>query len=445
MEGAEGGASRGRLLLATVRGDVHDIGKNLVDIIVRNNGWEVENLGIKVPVEQLLEAIRRHPPDAVGLSGLLVRSVFVMRENLEVFAREGISLPVILGGAALHRRHVEEELRPLYPGPLFYARDAFEGLQILESLRAGSPPPVGSVVEERETAAETIPLVREWVDPRLDVAPEGGRPEAVDTLPKPPFWGARVTREIPLRDIWPWLNLNTLTRGEWGFKRGRLDAEAWARLEKETILPLLERLKAEAESEGWLQPAVCHGWFPAQSEGRRLWIWKDPSHTDPTWHLDFPRQGEAPWRCISDFVEPLGSPRRDVLGVQWVTMGERATEHALTHLKADRYSEYLYVHGLSVESTEALAEAWHRRMREELGIHGEDAGRLQDIFRQGYRGSRYSFGYPACPRLEDQAVLADMLGVERIGCRLTEEWQIVPEQSTSAVVLHHPQARYFSV
>ena len=445
MEGAEGGASRGRLLLATVRGDVHDIGKNLVDIIVRNNGWEVENLGIKVPVEQLLEAIRRHPPDAVGLSGLLVRSVFVMRENLEVFAREGISLPVILGGAALHRRHVEEELRPLYPGPLFYARDAFEGLQILESLRAGSPPPVGSVVEERETAAETVPLVREWVDPRLDVAPEGGRPEAVDTLPKPPFWGARVTREIPLRDIWPWLNLNTLTRGEWGFKRGRLDAEAWARLEKETILPLLERLKAEAESEGWLQPAVCHGWFPAQSEGRRLWIWKDPSHTDPTWHLDFPRQGEAPWRCISDFVEPLGSPRRDVLGVQWVTMGERATEHALTHLKADRYSEYLYVHGLSVESTEALAEAWHRRMREELGIHGEDAGRLQDIFRQGYRGSRYSFGYPACPRLEDQAVLADMLGVERIGCRLTEEWQIVPEQSTSAVVLHHPQARYFSV
>jgi len=447
MGGGEGGSSRGRLLLATVRGDVHDIGKNLVDIIVRNNGWEVENLGIKVPVEQLLEAIRRHPPDAVGLSGLLVRSVFVMRENLEVFAREGITLPVILGGAALHRRHVEEELRPIYPGPLYYARDAFEGLQILESLRAGKEPPAATVVEAAAAEspavlADSRPQER---DPRLDVAPEHSRPARLESLPQPPFWGARVTREIPLDEIWPWMNLNTLTRGEWGFKRGRLDAEAWARLERETILPLLERLKQEAASEGWLRPAVCHGWFAAQAEGRRLWIWKDPTDDAPTWHLDFPRQDEAPWRCISDFVEPLGSPRRDALGVQWVTMGPKATAKALHHLEADRYSEYLYVHGLSVEATEALAEAWHRRMREELGIHGEDAARLQDIFRQGYRGSRYSFGYPACPRLEDQVVLAEMLGVERIGCRLTEEWQIVPEQSTSAVVLHHPEAKYFGV
>ena len=456
MEGQGGGGSRGRLLLATVRGDVHDIGKNLVDIIVRNNGWEVENLGIKVPVEQMLEAIRRQPPDAVGLSGLLVRSVFVMRENLEIFAREGLSLPVILGGAALNRRYVEDELKPLYPA-VYYARDAFEGLGILEALRSGRDPGLGrpadaAVVAQAAGEAEPVAITAAPAqphagtpDPRRDAPPAAGRPARLETLPAPPFWGARATTEIPLAEIWPWLNLNTLTRGEWGFKRGRLDAEAWKRLENETILPLLERLKGEAEAAGWLKPAACHGWFPAQAEGRRLWIWRHPDETDPAWHLDFPRQGEAPWRCISDYFEPLGSPRRDVLGVQWVTMGAAATAEALRHLEADRYSEYLYVHGLSVEGAEALAECWHQRMRRELGIAGEDAPRLQQIFRQGYRGSRYSFGYPACPRLEDQVVLAEMLGVERIGCVLTEEWQIVPEQSTSAVVVHHPEAKYFSV
>ncbi|MDP2360912.1 MAG: methionine synthase [bacterium] len=454
--GGAGGPARGRLLLATVRGDVHDIGKNLVDIIVRNNGWDVENLGIKVPVEGLLEAIRRQPPDAVGLSGLLVRSVFVMRENLEVFAREGITLPVILGGAALNRRHVEEELRPLYPGPLHYARDAFEGLQLLESIRAARagtaplplPPGDAAASPDGEEATALVPLrpaVPAALDPRLDTAPADSRPALLAELPTPPFWGARLVPELPLAEVWPWLNLNTLTRGEWGFRRGRLDAEAWQRIEMETIRPLLARLQADAEARHWLRPALCYGWFPAQAEGRRLWIWRHPDERDPAWHLDFPRQGEAPWRCISDFFAPLGSPRRDVLGVQWVTVGAEATAEAKRHLEADRYQEYLYRHGLSVEAAEALAEAWHRRMREELGIAGEDSPRLAGIFRQGYRGSRYSFGYPACPRLEDQRLLADILGVDRIGCRLTEEWQIVPEQSTSAVIVHHPEARYFSV
>ena len=442
-----GGSSRGRLLLATVRGDVHDIGKNLVDIIVRNNGWEVENLGIKVPVEQLLEAIRRHPPDAVGLSGLLVRSVFVMRENLEVFAREGLRLPVILGGAALNRRHVETELRPLYPGPLHYARDAFEGLAILEALREGRTPAATAPPEvEAADVATPVPAEPRWEgDPRQDTPPPASRPARLERLPEPPFWGARVRTDLPLGEVWPWLNRNTLTKGEWGFKRGRLDEEAWRHLQKETVEPLLERLCRDAESRAWLRPAVAWGWFPVQAEGRRLWIWRHPDDTSPAWHLDFPRQGEAPWRCVSDFFPSAEDGRRDVLGVQWVTMGEAATAEALRHLEADRYSEYLYVHGLSVEAAEALAELWHARMRRELDIHGEDAASLGQIFRQGYRGSRYSFGYPACPRLEDQAVLADMLGVERIGCRLTEEWQIVPEQSTSAIVVHHPEAKYFSV
>ncbi|MFA7330765.1 MAG: methionine synthase [Candidatus Delongbacteria bacterium] len=445
------GQPRGRLLLATVRGDVHDIGKNLVDIIVRNNGWEVENLGIKVPVEQLLEAIRRHPPDAVGLSGLLVRSVFVMRENLEVFAREGLTLPVILGGAALNRRHVDEELRPLYPGPLYYARDAFEGLAILEALRAGRDPAAAKATAEtapaepggEEAPAATFQEAAPALDPCLDVAP-AARPARLEALPEPPFWGARVETELDLDEVWPWLNLNTLTKGEWGFKRGRLDEEAWQRLERETIQPLLERLKLDARQRGWLRPAVAWGWFPVQAEGRRLWIWRHPDDPNPL-HLDFPRQTEAPWHCISDYFSSAQDGRRDVLGLQWVTVGAEATAEALRHLEADRYSEYLYVHGLSVEAAEALAEGWHARMRRELGIAGDDAPHVKQIFRQGYRGSRYSFGYPACPRLEDQQLLAELLGVERIGCRLTEEWQIVPEQSTSALIVHHPEAKYFSV
>jgi len=376
-----------------------------------------------------------------------VRSVFVMRENLEVFAREGIRLPVILGGAALNRRHVETELRPLYPGPLHYARDAFEGLAILEALRGGTAPPTEPVPEPGplDLPAPAAPNAAVPLDPCQDRAPRPSRPARLESLPEPPFWGARVERELPLAELWPWLNRNTLTKGEWGFKRGRLDEEAWRHLQKETVEPLLERLCRDAESRGWLRPAVAWGWFPVQAEGRRLWIWRHPDDSAPSWQLDFPRQAEAPWRCVSDFFATAEDGRRDVLGVQWVTMGAEATAEALRHLEADRYSEYLYVHGLSVEAAEALAELWHARMRRELGIHGDDAGSLAALFRQGYRGSRYSFGYPACPRLEDQSVLAEMLGVERIGCRLTEEWQIVPEQSTSAIVVHHPEAKYFSV
>lgn len=449
--------ARGRLLLATVRGDVHDIGKNLVDIILSNNGFEVENLGIKVPVERLLQAIEAKRPDAVGLSGLLVKSTLVMRENLLAFAEAGVDLPVLLGGAALTRRYVEDDLRPLYGGPLHYARDAFDGLRLMEALCEGAPLPAGAAAAEADGTGEEAPAggplpgpdsgrpAIEVLDPRLDEAPAAERCPVLDDPPAPPFRGSRVTEAVPLREVFAFINTATLFRGEWGFKRGRLDAEEWRRLEEGVVRPLFERLKREAEAEGWLRPAAVHGWFPAASEGRRLWIWGEPEAAEPSHWLDFPRQGRAPFRCLSDFFAPRSTGRRDALGLQLVTVGAEASEHAQRLLKADRYQDYLYAHGLGVESAEALAELWHKRLREELGIAGEDAADLHALFRQGYRGSRYSPGYPACPRLEDQRTIFELLGAERIGCSLTEEWQIVPEQSTCALVVHHPEAKYFGV
>jgi 5-methyltetrahydrofolate--homocysteine methyltransferase len=440
--------NRGRLLLATVRGDVHDIGKNLVAILLRNNGYEVVDLGIKVPVEKLIEGIREHKPHALGLSGLLVKSTLVMRENLEVFNAEGINLPVILGGAALNRRFVEGELRELYHGDVYYARDAFEGLSLLAAIRSGEAAPVRTAAEDAPAEAPAAkqaerPRVTSSTDPLSDKAPDNSMPDQVALL-RPPFWGNRVEHPL-LEKIWPWLNLQTLVRGEWGFKRGRMDEAAWLKVEEETITPLLRELKQEAEEKGWLKPAVIRGWYPVKSEGRRLWIWESPDATDPKWHLDFPRQLDAPWRSISDFFRAVDEDDFDVLGVQWVTVGQEATLEAQRRLAQDAYSQYLYVHGLGVETAEALAEYTHRLMREDLGIADQDAADLHRILRQGYRGSRYSFGYPACPHLEDQRVLAEMLDVSRIGCSLSEEWQIEPEQSTSAIVVHHPEARYFSV
>lgn len=443
---------RGRLLLATVRGDVHDIGKNLVGILLRNNGYEVVDLGIKVPVEAIMKGIREHKPDAVGLSGLLVKSTLVMRENLEVFNAEGLKPPVILGGAALNRRFVEGELRDVYHGVVHYARDAFEGLRILADLGSGvlpstseATPGTGADPGEQDTRPP-MPAAAppgKSLDPRSDHAPPGATPEMPDLI-TPPWWGSRL--ETPsLDEVWPWLNLQTLTRGEWGFKRGRLEAEEWEKIERETIAPLLAELKAEAREKQWLQPRILRGWYPVRSEGRRLWIWSSPGEKEPRWHLDFPRQAAAPWHCISDYFRPVTSEDFDVLGVQWVTVGAEATLEAKRRLDADRYSDYLYVHGLGVETAEALAEYVHYLMRKDLGIAGEDSPDLHKLLRQGYRGSRYSFGYPACPRLEDQRILAEMLDVSRIGCTLSEEWQIEPEQSTSAIVVHHPAAKYFSV
>jgi 5-methyltetrahydrofolate--homocysteine methyltransferase len=478
MPKAGSGAHKGRIVLATVKGDVHDIGKNLVDIILTNNGYKVVNLGIKMPIDEILKSAEKEKADAIGMSGLLVKSTAVMKENLEEMNRRGLKTPVLLGGAALTRRFVEEDLRKQYQGYVFYGQDAFEGLRIMEELtnptvekkltlyetRGGS----GHTTrpgEEREGTLEPVPV------PVLRSA----------SIPRPPFWGSRVARGIALNDVFPYLNETALLKVRWGFVRGHTPEKDYRKLMEETVQPLFRKWKEYCVVQQLLVPQVVYGYFPCLSGGDDLMIYREDLKTE--WvRFSFPRQKQAPQRCISDFFlrrgegedsrirsfddspqtssktgrrEELGiapsnppilrSSPYDVLGCFIVTVGTKASDEAHKLFKQNSYQEYLYLHGLSVETAEALAEYWHRRMREELGIAGDDAPDVRDWFHQKYRGSRYSFGYPACPNLEDQSKLFTLLDPSRIGVSLTEEYQLVPEQSTSAIVVHHPDAKYFTV
>ena len=425
-----GGSARGEFVIATVRGDVHDIGKNLVDIILTNNGFDVDNLGIKIPVEQMIEVIKRDAPHAIGMSGLLVKSTIVMKENLEAFNREGIDLPVVLGGAALTRKYVESDLRRLYNGKVYYARDAFDGLRLIERISAGDPPPADprdDVAEEPAAAPVAVSVAD--VEMPADVA-----------APTAPFWGTRVAEGIAMEDVWTYLNRAALIKGRWGYTRAGLPKGEYEKLMANEVDPALARLKESALRDGWLQPAAIHGWFPCRRRGEHLDVFDGPDAADPRWTLTFPRQPQAPHRCLADWFRE----DRDVLGVSVVTMGAAASEHCATLMAADSYQEYLLAHGFAVESAEALAELWHKKMREEIGIAGQDDPDPAQMIRGRYRGRRFSYGYPACPDLEQQALLAEMLGWERIGIALTEGFQLDPEQSTSALVVHHPEAEYIS-
>ena len=433
MERSEA-ASRGRFLIATVRGDVHDIGKNLVDIILTNNGFTVENMGIKVPVEQLIEAIRRDAPDAVGLSGLLVKSTVVMKENLEAFNEAGIDLPVVLGGAALTRKYVEGDLRRIYRGPVYYARDAFDGLKLVGAISGGEPP----AAEPRDHDAADG-------DPGEAEAPPAVPLRPADPVPEPPFWGSRIETGIDLEEVWELLNRPALVKGRWGYTRAGMPKEEYRRLERMEIDPALARLKRSALDDGWLRPAAVRGWFSAAADGDRLLVYADPGDAEPAWTFTFPRQRKSPRRCLSDYFGGRGPGGRDVLGVMAVTVGAAATEKARALMDDDDYREYLLLHGFAVETAEALAEHVHRLMRRELGIDRDDAPTAAGVIRCGYRGRRYSFGYPACPELADQRILAGMLDWQRIGLSLSGECQLHPEQSVSAVVAHHPEAQYYSV
>jgi 5-methyltetrahydrofolate--homocysteine methyltransferase len=441
MERAEG-QSKGRIILATVKGDVHDIGKNLVDIILSNNGYSTVNLGIKQPIGNIIEAALKHQADAIGLSGLLVKSTLVMKENLdELNARDLWRFPVILGGAALTRGYVEEDLRNLYRGEVYYAGDAFDGLRLMDEIvagqrdeaRAGAAPPRPRVLRRssRPAPAEPPPGVRS--DVRTDVP-----------IPAPPFFGTRVVTEIPLAEVFAFVNEVALFRTQWQFHRGKGPREKFDELIATHVRPIYERWKARCEQEQILQPRVVYGYFPCRSEGNDLLVYAGDERT-PAVRFTFPRQPGGRYLCISDFFAGADSGRMDVLGCMLVTVGRRASEVTRELFAQHNYTDYLYLHGLSVEAAEALAELWHKRMREELGIAGEDSPDLTRIFRQGYRGSRYSFGYPACPDLEDQAKLFTLLEPERIGVELSEEFQLDPEQSTSAIILHHPEAKYFNI
>ncbi|MFC1483833.1 methionine synthase [Candidatus Neomarinimicrobiota bacterium] len=425
---------KGKLVLATVKGDVHDIGKNLVDIILTNNGYQVINLGIKQPIEQIIEAYEREQADAIGLSGLLVKSTVIMKENLEVLEERGLKPPVLLGGAALNRRYVEEDLRRIYSGQVYYAKDAFDGLRLMEHLSSsgsGEIPAAKTANRSTKQASPPPSRKRKQIEP---VEP-----------PQPPFWGSRVVTGIPLPAVIPYINRIALFRGQWGVKKGGRDSQKYDQLVRETLEPTLTRLVKQAAHEQILQPSVVYGYFPCNADGNALHVYQSPNDSDPLLTIDFPRQQVEHGRSIADFFWPVDSGRKDVLAAQLVTVGLKATEEAQRLFKSNSYTDYLYFHGFAVETAEALAEYWHKEIRRELRMDTEDGTDIPSLFRQHYRGSRYSFGYPACPNLEDQAHIFALLQPERIGVSLTEEWQLVPEQSTSALVVHHPDAKYFSV
>jgi 5-methyltetrahydrofolate--homocysteine methyltransferase len=446
-------SSKGVMVLATVKGDVHDIGKNLVDIILTNNGYRVINLGIKVPVETMLRAVEEHQAHAVGMSGLLVKSTLIMKENLEVMNERAVTLPVILGGAALTRRYVEQDLRAVYRGRVFYANDAFDGLGYMERIAAGTleyPAGQATTVAEDENLTGTeakIALARRD-DERYRERGTSGSPvsavRAAESIPEPPFWGSRVVDEIPLQDVFRYVNEVALIRGQWQVRKGSLKEEDYRRLLEEKIYPELVALKASAERDQLLRPKAVYGYFPCQSDGNDLIVYREDQRTERC-RFSFPRQSRDRHLCLSDYFTSKASGKMDVVAFHLVTMGREAAEHSAKLFAADNYRDYLYFHGLSVEGAEALAELWHKKIREELGIAGKDASDIKRLFSQGYQGSRYSFGYPACPNLEDQAKLFELLQAERIGVRLTEEYSLDPEQSTNAIIVHHPGARYFNI
>lgn len=454
------GQTKGKIVLATVKGDVHDIGKNLVDIILTNNGYTVYNLGIKQPVDDILKAAKEHNADAVGMSGLLVKSVAVMKENLEEMNNRGVNVPVLLGGAALTRDYAEDDLASLYGGPLLYCRDAFDGLKVMDHVSEKKLPAL--VGEQKERAAKRKKLRANAVKP---VSADAGAVKVAqdNPVPLPPFWGRRVVKDIPLVQVFPYINENALFRGQWGFKQGKQSPEEFGRSIEDKARPVFKELKRQAMEEGFLSPKVVYGYFPVQSEGNDLIVYhteefaacdchpglpggcKPKSAPRERLRFTFPRQEGRRSLCISDFYRSKTSGAYDVLAVQLVTVGDRATEIAEELRKQNKYQDYLYLHGFGVENAEALAELWHKRIRQELGFGSEDATEIPRIFQQQYRGSRYSFGYPACPNLEDREKIVELLRPSEIGVALTENFMLTPEQSTDAIVSHHPQAKYFDV
>ena len=437
---------KGRIVLATVAGDVHDIGKNLVDIILSNNGYTVFNIGIRQKIEAIIESANENNADAVGLSGLLVKSVGVMEQNLHELNMKSIKTPVMLGGAALTRHWAESHLRSIYKGPLYYGRDAFEALAVCDKLVAGKLSEIDSQIEARLTKrAEVEAKVLAGRKERVDKSGES-EGVALDAVPIPeaPFFGSKVEAEIDLDVIYPFINETALFRGQWGFRKGALSKEEFDALVEETVKPIFERLKTWCKEEQVLQPKVVYGWWPCNSEGDDVVMFDAEDQDIEIARYSFPRQSKRARRCLSDFFKPMESGERDVIGMSCVTVGSEVSKRTLDLFEQDEYTEYLYLHGIGVECAEALAEYWHKKMRSELGIDGDDKPTPKELFAQGYRGSRYSFGYPACPEMDKQETLFALLEPDRIGCTLTESWEIVPEQSTSAIIVHHPQAKYFN-
>ena len=434
---------KGTIVLATVRGDVHDIGKNLVDIILSNNGYTVVNLGIKQPVSAILDAAGENKADVIGMSGLLVKSTVVMKENLQELNQRKLAAdyPVILGGAALTRAYVEQDLHEIYEGEVRYARDAFEGLRLMDALIAvkrGVPGATLPELKRRRVRTETLLVVDEPEQ-------EGVRSDVSVTnpVPEPPFWGTRVVKGIQLKEYSSWLDQGALFKGQWGLKQARSgDGPTFEELAETEGRPRLRGWLDKLHTENLLEAAVVYGYFPCVSKGNDLILLHEDG-TERT-RFTFPRQRRGRRLCLADFFRPEESGERDVIGLQVVTVGSRIGEETAKLFAANSYRDYLELHGLSVQLAEALAEYWHARVRSELGFAGEDPSDIEDMFALKYRGARFSLGYGACPDLEDRAKIAGLLEPERIGVKLSEEFQLHPEQSTDAIVIHHPEAKYFN-
>ncbi len=449
MEKKEG-SQKATIVLATVKGDVHDIGKNLVDIILTNNGYRVVNLGIKQPSDSIIKAALEQKADAIGLSGLLVKSTLEMKYVVQDLHHQKLEFPVICGGAALTRKYVEDDLRREYNGGIFYADDAFAGLHIMEDLAS----PNGA----REKRIAEGKVVKEFARAVAAGAGDGGTATspnieiaAAPNIPRPPFWGVRVLQpqDFDLREIFQYINETALFKNQWQLKTA--SQEDYGRLVETKYRPILKQLEEEVIAAGWFEPKVVYGYFGAQGDGNDVVVYNLPEgwkQGDPipaeALRFTFPRQREGRGLCISDFFLPKNGGRMDVLAMSCVTIGDKASHETQKLFEGGEYTKYLYLHGLSVESAEALAELSHRRIREELGIGGDDSPHIRDLFHQKYRGSRYSFGYPACPNLEDQTKLFAVLHPdETIGVHLTTGFLLEPEQSTSAIIAHHPAAKYF--
>lgn len=445
-------AGRGRMLLATVKGDVHDIGKNLVDIILSNNGYQVVNIGIKQTVNQIIDAAIENEVDAIGMSGLLVKSTVIMKENLHELTARGLDQrwPIVLGGAALTRAFVEQDLASIFPGQVRYARDAFEGLSLMDAIMAVKRGEEGAALPAlRERRVKAVP--RDASGNELDT--NGIHTKVIDTkrsdvaididIPQAPFLGSRIVKGIALADYLGMLDERALFMGQWGLKGARGEFEKMA---EEEGRPRLRKLLNEAQANGWLEAAVVYGYFPCVSEGNDLIILhhEGPLKGSERTRFSFPRQSRDRRLCLADYFAAKDSGRTDIVAFHVVTMGNAVSKAANELFAANAYREYLELHGLSVQLTEALAEHWHARIREELSVRGDDAPDIAGILDQGYRGSRYSFGYPACPDIEAQTQLCELLEPGRIGVELSEEFQLHPEQSTSAIIVHHPEAKYFN-
>jgi 5-methyltetrahydrofolate--homocysteine methyltransferase len=435
---------KGTIVLATVRGDVHDIGKNLVDIILSNNGYNVVNLGIKQPVSAILDAAQEHRADVIGMSGLLVKSTVIMKENLEELNQRGMSAdyPVILGGAALTRAYVEQDLHEIYQGEVRYARDAFEGLRLMDALigvKRGVPGAVLPELKQRRVRATASAEIEERPQEghvRSDISTD-------NPVPKTPFTGTRVIKGIQLKEYASWLDEGALFKGQWGLKQARAgDGPTYEELVETEGRPRLRGLLDRLQTDNLLEAAVVYGYFPCVSKDDDLIILDDQGNERT--RFTFPRQSRGRRLCLADFFRPEESGETDVVGLQVVTVGSRIGEETAKLFEANAYRDYLELHGLSVQLAEALAEYWHARVRSELGFAGEDPSEIADMFSLKYRGARFSLGYGACPNLEDRAKIAQLLEPERIGVHLSEEFQLHPEQSTDAIVIHHPEAKYFN-